>query len=161
MLGQKKKQSNFFRITFLCVVFSLSFTSCSKNPKCWGEDKNKGIIVNAIRIECSPEVLQDGYLITSDSAYQKIFTNPVSGKVDCSLPSIDFALNSLLGYTVSGQCEIKMIREVTNQPDQSKYHYKLIINNCGLCKKLVYADNWVIVPKLPVGWNVTFEIKEK
>ncbi len=141
--------------------FLLLFNSCSKSPKCWGEDKNKGIIINSIRIDCEPTILKENYVITSDTAYQQIFTDTLTGEPHCLLPTIDFNNYSLLGVRTTGQCEVKLIREVISLDDENKYHYKLTVKSCGLCKSMTYTDNWVTVPKLPSGWTVRFEIVEK
>ncbi len=149
------------RILFVILIFTGLFSSCSKSPKCWGDDKNKGIINSSIRIDCEPTTFQENYIIKSDSAYQQAFTNTSTGQTNCILPFIDFNTQTLLGVRATGQCEIKVIREVTSLDNESKYHFKVTVKSCGLCKKMAYVDNWVTVPKLPSGWTVTFEIDEK
>jgi hypothetical protein len=157
-------KSNEYRPTFVVTILVgllVLFYSCSKSPKCSGNDKNQGIINHSIDIECVPVKLQENYTITTDSAYRKIFTDTGAAQNFCNLPAIDFNSYSLLGQPASGQCEIKMIREVSRLDSENRYHYKVIVNSCGLCKKESFSDNWVIVPKLPNGWTVTFEVKEE
>jgi hypothetical protein len=147
----------------LLLIFIIAglIGSCSKSPECWGDNKNKGIINNSIRIDCSPTTTQENYVITSDSAYQQIFSNSTTGQANCQLPSIDFSKETLLGVSATGQCEIKVIREVESIDKENKYHYKVKARSCGLCKKMAYIDNWVTVSKLPNGWTVTFEVDDK
>ena len=149
------------RILFAILIFAGLFSSCSKSPKCWGNDRNKGIINTSILINCFPTTYQDNFIITTDSAYQKIFSDTLTGQTVCNLPTIDFSTYSLLGQRASGQCEIKFIREATRIDSEKKYHYKVTAKSCGLCKKEAFGDNWVTVPKVPSGWTVTFEIDEK
>lgn len=92
---------------------------------------------------------------------QKFFNNQQTGLVNCELPHIDFDNRSLLGYYTTGGCEVKYIREVINNESEKKYHYKIIVKNCGTCKKESYSYNWSSAPKIPEGWNVTFEIAHK
>lgn len=145
----------------LIILASGLFISCSKSPRCWGDNKNKGIIENSIRINCEPTIGQHEFIITNDSILRQVFSNSPSGQLNCTLPLIDFNSSSLLGLYASGQCEIKFIREVSHNEREKKYHYKVVVISCGTCKSEGYSYNWVTVPKIPEGWMVTFEIKNK
>jgi hypothetical protein len=146
------------RILFLTFIIAELVGSCSKSPEYWGENKNKGIINKSIRFDCSPTTYQENYIVTSDSVYQQTFSNTTTGQVNCQLPFIDFSKETLLGVNATGQCEIKVIREVASIDKENKYHYKVKVRSCGLCKEMAYIDNRVTVPKLPNGWTVTFEV---
>lgn len=152
MVGKQKQI-----ILFLIIVFIIGLiTTCSKSPKCWGDDINEGIINSSIRIDCEPinNQLQQ-YIIMNDSTYKNSFIST------CTLPSIDFNTYSLLGLYADGACEIKFIRTVSQLENENKYHYKVIVKSCGACKKLGMSYNWVTVPKLPNSWTVTFEVINK
>lgn len=41
----------------------------------WGDNKNKGIIISSIQIDCFPSITKENYIITSDSIYQLTFFN--------------------------------------------------------------------------------------
>ncbi len=137
------------------LLVAMLVGGCSKAPRCAGNDENAGIIFSSIQIGCEPTTLLENYVIASDSAYQQTFTDGI-----CNLPTIDFNTYTLLGARASGQCEIKVLREVTSVEARREYAYKITVKSCGLCKKLAYTDNWVLVPKLPNGWAVTFEVVE-
>jgi hypothetical protein len=93
-------------------------------------------------------------VINHDSTYKRLFGN------DC--PSdIDFTSETLLGIETTGGCETRLVREVLSRPESSSYLYKLIISECGLCKKLSHVQSWVVVPKLPEGWTVQFEKRRR
>ena len=151
----KNLKNSFVGFVFLLVIGQ--FYSCSKNPKCWGDDKNKGIISKDIKLDlvCNPLTNQTEFIILDDVTFFQTFDST------CTLPSIDFNKESLLGYYAEGGCEVKYIREVTFVESEKKYHYKVTIKDCGSCKKLQASYNWVTVPKLPNGWTVTFEMKKK
>lgn len=127
----------------------------------WGENKNKGIIINSLSNACEPITIQDGFLTNSADAYQQLFWDTISGQTICDLPPVDFESNTLLGLMASGQCEVKYIREVEEMKGEKRYHYRVTIKSCGLCKMEVYSYNWVVVPKLPDGWTVSFKTIEK
>ncbi len=146
--------------TALFVLTLLVTMSCAKSPRCSGDDSNKGIIESEVLIGCEPAVTEDGYLITNQREYEALFDT--AGQLfPCSLPEIDFSKHSVLGLQTSGQCQTKTIHEVEKVEKDKKYHYCCVMKSCGTCKSLVISFNWVLVPKLPDGWTVTFEKKEK
>ncbi len=149
------------RLLLTTILVIGIFISCSKSPKCWGEDKNKGIIENSIRVDCEPTTEQQEFIITDDSTFEQVFTNSLTGQLNCTLPVIDFNNKSLLGLFTTGSCEVKYIREVTRNESEENYHYKVVVKSCGTCKKEGYSFNWVTVPKIPQDWDVTFEIENK
>lgn len=149
------------RVLIPIFIFLGLLSSCSKSSECWGDNKNMGIIINSISIDCSPTITLENYVITSDSVYQQTFSNPLTGQTNCQLPSIDFSKETLLGVSASGNCEIKVVREVASIDTENRYHYKVKVSSCGRCKKKAFIDNWVTVPKLPNGWKVTFKVDDK
>jgi hypothetical protein len=144
-------------VRLIFILLAGQFLSCSKNPKCRGDDKNEGIINNSVNIDikCSPKADLSEFVILDNSSFIQTFDST------CPLPDIDFAAESLLGLYAEGGCEVKFIREVTRLDSEKKYHYMVTVKDCGYCKKLGYSYNWVTVPKLPSGWAVTFDTKKK
>jgi hypothetical protein len=153
---KSKKQIIRFSKAIGAFLFSVFiFNACGIAPGCWGEDKNSGIIQESLNVACSPRAEQKQFVITSDSMYKSMFDST------CALTAIDFNQYSLLGQYASGTCTMKFKRDVRSDADRKAYVYKLIAKDCGLCKKMQIAYNWVKVPKLPEGWTVRFELKEK
>ncbi len=142
--------------TICGLIFILLLNACGKSPFCWGEDKNEGIIEQSIDLFCV-SFGNDQPVIDSDSAYAAI----LSPDPQCKAPEIDFAKYTLLGQYVTGGCTMKLKRDVTVDEGQQQYVYQVTARDCGRCKKLVTAFNWVLVPKLPAGWTVRFELEEK
>jgi len=167
IIGKKKtrfdnttmlRKNNHIIIWTTLLLFIATY-SCSKNPRCWGDNKEKGIIENSVIVKCEPAASQDNYIINDDSTFQQLFTSNTTPI--CEVPVIDFTNYTLLGLFTTGGCETKYIREVTKIENENKYHYKVTVKSCGYCKVESYSYNWVTVPKLPNGWTVTFEVKNK
>ena len=142
-------------ITF--ILFIGLFSNCSKNLKCSGDNQENGIIANSLKISCTPMTGLKTLIIEDDSTFKTYFSNITTGQLLCTLPEIDFDAFTLLGQYTTGGCEVIYIREVSKHDDIMKYHYKVTVKECGSCMKESYSFNWVTVPKLPDGWNVTFE----
>ncbi len=149
--------SHNMRLIVITAFYLILISSCSKNPSCSGENENLGIIERSIIISCPIRTDQQNFIIDNDSVYNRTFTDSLTGQIPCTLPIIDFNLSTLLGLYADGQCEAKFIREVTQINNENKYIYRVIVEQCGACKKLITSYNWVTVPKLPYGWTVVFE----
>ena len=145
--------------TILC-----SLLGCGKNKKCNQDDTFSGIVLQQLNI--SEGVANDkiarvgfssGLLIVNDSVYRATFYQPTN------LPAIDFTQYDLLGNAGGGYCKISFHKELTADSAAKNYHYRLIVYSCSTYHpKGCSSYNWVLVPKLPQGWTVTFEvIKEK
>ena len=148
--------------SLLIIIVAIISTSCSKSPKCWGNNKTKGIIESSILIDCEPLTGEENFVIQNDSAYFYTFNDSINEKISCNdLPAIDFSTQSLLGLYATGGCEVKYIREVTSFDNEKKYHYKVTVKSCGACMREVYSFNWITVPKIPEGFIVTFEKENK
>ena len=74
--------------------------------------------------------------------------------------NIDFSKHVLLGkYMQRGGCNVTYIKNVVI--DNQKMSVKYSIYSCtkGTCAKLIGSHNFVIVPKFPSNYNLSFETK--
>jgi hypothetical protein len=150
-----------YKLTLAILPALFMMTGCGKGPKCWGDNKNKGIVVSSVEIPCLPNAEQKQFVIASDSLYKAIFTDQQSGTM-CNLPGIDFNTHSLLGQeSRSSGCEAKFIQEVQKEDASKKYVYEVKVKECGICKPLRISYHWVTVPKIPQGWTVDFKVDVK
>ena len=145
---------------YLSLLIVLIFLSnCSASPICWGKDKNKGIIESSTDFElCNCEFDEKEYLIDSDALLDSLFNIENLQSYQCEKPDIDFTKYTLLGQYASGGCEVKYIREVEKDENNKQYVYTIKVRDCGTCKRMRVNWNWVLVPKLPNGWTVKFEV---
>lgn len=135
-------------------VLALTIHSCSKSPKCWGKDKNKGDISSELHFFCEP-VSGDKWVINDENTYKSTFDSTCT-----ELPAVDFTKYTLLGVRANGSCNTKYIREV-ERSDNGDTQYKVTVKSCGTCKSMVISNNWVLIPKIPDNAVVTFDVKEK
>lgn len=135
------------------LILSLTIYSCEK------ENIEPGIIVQNIDFgTCIPINLpEQEYIITSDSLYQLLLVNSVCQNY--SLPTIDFTQYTLLGKFASGKCKVTFKQAVVKDELSLQYIYTVHVFDKGICKKEGLSMNWVLVPKLPIGWSVIFKIK--
>ena len=145
----------FLKISIISLI--LFFSGCEK------DDIFEGIIVKEFDTgRCFPPFGNepDEYVITNDSLYQELLTIEKPVCDDYTLPNIDFSTYTLLGkYTVSDG-EVKYYkREVIKDEGNLKYIYNIYMK-CKNNNKAAISMNWVLVPKLPAGYSVEFNVKK-
>lgn len=154
-LYENATHENYRLLFFLTILF----LSCGKNKKCNQEDSFTGIVVQQLIIpgglpneNIARVGNSNGFFINSDSLYKLVFFQTTN------LPFIDFTKHDILGQYGSGACNISFHKEVMSDSTTNRYHYTLSVYECYTYhQKLCISFNWVIVPKLPQGWTVTFE----
>lgn len=157
---------NILKVSFISLLL---LTSCSKMPWCWGEDKNEGLIIESYSMRDFPVcveryVQENGTLIVSSEEELRMIidstcTNmPQSGYSETP-PPMDFEEYSLLGQWATGQCETRFLREVEKDEDNKKIIYHIKVRDCGTCKSERYDANLITVPKIPVDYQIEFDIE--
>lgn len=144
----------------LLTIVSFVFFGCGKNKKCNQDDTFSGIVLQQLDIPggvpnhtIAGVGFSSGFLITNDSVYKAAFYQPAN------LPVIDFTQYDVLGNHGGGYCKISFHKEVTADSAAKNYHYRLFVYSCSTYfQKGCSIYNWVVVPKLPQGWTVTFEV---
>jgi len=142
---------------FVLGVFIISL-SCSKSPKCWGEDKNKGDIIESYS-------LPSCYFLPTqeDGSFLARSADDIDTLGGCTADplQIDFTKYSLIGCPTEFQCNAKIIREVQINHQTKQCGYTITIKECGLCKSMGISDNIVLIPALPEDYFVIFKVEYK
>ena len=141
-----------------CVALTALVISCTNEILCTGGSHvSTGIITASPDILCPVKGSGSNFVIRSEDVYIQTFDT--SGvPVSCDLPAIDFSESTLLGLFAQGTCEVNFTRDVVRIEDENRYHYSVTVGECGDCEKLTSSYNWVVVPILPEGWVVSFEV---
>ena len=143
-------------IIFITLIY---ITSCTKK-ECRKEDGSEGIIVEDLDYNCSNDHKDKTYIIDSDTAASRQIVGGVACPDYFNADKIDFHKYTLLGQYASGKCNAKFSRIVERIEQEKRYHYKMIVYECGACKKERVSLNLILVPKLPIDWDVTFSIEK-
>lgn len=158
-------------ILLLFLLLSVALNSCKK--PCILKDHSSeisGIIISEFDFdECFSlyeEYSNDypGILVNDDSTYQALPLRSHAYREGClnkPRPNIDFTKYTLLGLFTQGGCDVYYRRKVEKDDVNKRYIYSVKIKECGVCKKLMINNNWVLVPKLPTGYTVQYERKQE
>lgn len=146
---------NLIRTVFF-FLFILIVISCKKDEEeCTSEEKNSGIIVNSVSFgDCDDSFAPYSkfYVINDDIILDTLMV----WVPDCSKPEIDFEQQTLLGLYTYGACTASFFRNVEMDSTNTQYIYTVKVESCGSCNYAVINMNWVVVPKLPNEWGVSF-----
>ena len=160
----KKNYKNGLQI-FIFIVF---ISSCSGiyDPFCWGDNKYKGIIIEqSERFDNYCPFLNyriSTIVIKSQDEYIEFFTDTFKEELICTdFLDIDYNKYTLLGAYMGGGSTIRFVRDVQKNHEKKVYDYKITMYSCGVYLKGMNSMNWVLVPRLPDGWDVEFELIEK
>ena len=141
------------------------FLSCNKSPKCWGKKEvSKGIIEADFNpsLNCNILVNQDSsFVINSENEYQQLAYLAHGLNTNCTFELINFNKYTLLGKTTWTTCKSKIKRNVTDDIENHIYIYTIELIECGNCIEQKMVENWVLVPKIPPGYNVEFVFIKK
>ncbi|HOG18813.1 MAG TPA: hypothetical protein PKW37_00015 [Salinivirgaceae bacterium] len=151
-------------LILLFAIFSL--VACNKETNC--RDKLPKQIIGTGEIVSNALVSRPlttwamsnyEHVIRTDS--QNVFSLKVSFDNGNTYDSIDFNQYTLLGKYASEACRATFERNVTKDDSQKKYLYKITVHQCGLCDVLCESMNWVLVPKIPDDYDVSFSVETK
>lgn len=147
----------------LILSLLLSFTfSCNKDKSCelptqiigTGEIVSNALISQAL---ISWEMKSNEYIIKAAS--QNVFNLKVSFDNGNTYDTIDFNQYTLLGKYARENCKVTFDRNITKNDAQKKYLYNIKVHQCGTCEINWESMNWVLVPKIPDDYTVSFNLE--
>jgi hypothetical protein len=116
---------------------------------------------------CIQTIFTTQFVIKDEAAYLKTIRNDASRDFCLkNVEKIDFGKHSLVGIDInSGYCGIPTGLEYKVFKDSGKKQYLLDISYIdpqgSTCRALSQYDLWLLVPKLPEGYEVKFEVKAR
>jgi hypothetical protein len=149
-----------FTVALLSLALGFFISSCSKKCSVSFTDTNTGeIIPNAIVNAKSSYLtgeMDSNYLINANHPYAYQFTMNLND-ADSSV-AVDYTQYSVLGYPILTSCDASFERSVSIDTVNQNVTYKIIVNQCSDCESSILYENYVLVPKIPVGYSITHDI---
>jgi uncharacterized protein YbdZ (MbtH family) len=158
MKVKSKKAKGKIRISvlhFCLFTFALLLSSVSAQNK---------LETRAFEMKgCIQTIYTKQFVITDNASYLKTIRDDAS-RAAClkKLEKIDFAKHTLLGIDInSGYCGIPAGLKYQTVKDEAKKQYIVTISYLDpkyeVCRAVSQYDLWLLVPKLPAGYDVKFE----
>lgn len=147
----------------LSLVIALTI-SCKKDRNCELPKQIIGtgeIVSNALVSQplITWDMKNQEHIIKADS--QNVFNLKVSFDNGNTYDTIDFNQYTLLGKYTRENCKATFERDVRKNDAQKEYFYKIKVHQCGTCETNWESMNWVLVPKIPEDYSVSFIVDYK
>lgn len=138
-----------YSFVFICTLLLIvCIQSCSK---CKSTDS--GIIVRTLNTCDSLLYYIDTPHIINGSGQYYYYCN--------GQDSVDLDQYSIIyHYASGGGCDIAFHHKVTIDDRNKKYISTVYVCESGLCKMLGFYNKYVLIPKLPAGWAVEYQVLE-
>jgi len=169
------KQANMNKLKFLIILLTI-LQACKKDMAPSSiltldeMNTSHSEVLNAVFIDnlggCSPAInnsTNSGFVFQNIESLQQFQHSIHLTATYCDtalITEINFDNYDLIGIQVVGICKLSAERQVVIDKSTKQYIYNIIIHTDQLptCKMLVSTMNWAIVPKMPAGYSVQFNV---
>jgi len=145
---------------FVFIFLIAFFISCEKDCNLPVQIIGIGEIIGNARVSqplITWEMRNKEHIIRTDQ--ENVYDLKVSFDEGKTYDSIDFNKYTLLGKYADGSCNVTFDRNVLKISSENKYLFRIKIYQCGTCKRHWESMNWVLVPKIQVGYSVEFLVE--
>jgi len=118
-----------------------------------------------IDLSCLDSIFEET-VIRTEAEYQSLIdmsrdfhTIPSFPCTDYEFPQIDFNEKTLLAHIVRGSgCSLNVERSVLRSEIDKEVIYDIKADFVGSCDKLISEHNFILVPKIPADYKVSFRV---
>jgi len=140
----------FLVLTLLTLL--VGFSSCKKTCDFPKDDTHEGLIV------------PDAYVLGKSSGSRGVFRShdgefkyKVSFDKGYTYGEVDFDEYVVMNYPMTVTCNSHLIKEVLVDYINHKVEYNVTIQSCADCEDTYGIENWVLVPKFPSTFAVSYK----
>lgn len=143
------------------ILYLLVFTllACQDEPSCEKtDDESTGLITRVLSYQVAydqqtGDLGANGIRISTNDDYQRVFAHCCAGKLE----HVDFTQSDILGQsTVNQGCSSSYWRDVQRDDAARRLVYTVTERFCKKCSPVEGQGNFVVVPKIPEGYTVTY-----
>ena len=153
----KKPIKSLFPLLFISLVLILS--SCKKKCVMDINNENKGWIEENVifypQLGYITSALKGNYVITESSPFANKFLVSIDGGEKAP---VDFSNYTILCYPITTHCNAQFVRDVSFNSVSQTVEYSITVTQCAQCEEERMSENYVLIPKFPSNYNVTFDI---
>ena len=109
------------------------------------------------------------FVVRTQAEYQRLIDtspdlhpNPFLPCIEYEFPVIDFSQKTLLGKSFTGGgCSSEVKKKVLRNDKGREVIYSINVSFKGTCEMGISHNNFILVPKIPEGYIVKFEINSR
>lgn len=153
----KKHTKSLFSL--LLISLSLFTTSCKKKCVMDINNEDKGWIEENVIFYNNnaylSNLLKGNYVVTASSP----FANQIKVSIDGGqVKPVDYSNYTVLCYPILSHCNAQFVRDVSFNSVNQTVEYSITVTQCAQCEEERFTENFVLVPKFPSNYNVTYDI---
>lgn len=152
-----KRPTSIILSSLLAIAFVFGLSSCKKCKV--DEDTNSGVVINDVIIYPSAgymyETLNGNYHITGSSEVADKFEVSFDGGY--TRVAVDWSQYDILCNPMTVNCKASFVRDVTYDNVLSYVFYTVTATTCESCDNPRTVENYVLIPKVPSGYQVFFD----
>ena len=143
----------------LCVAGLLA--NCNRECRNLSNTQSGGIVKAYEFGDCFLYTSLDSQVVIDDTGKWTAFKQKYLKYCDTQkLENIDFSQHMLVGYKLKVYaCNVAFHRKLIIDDSAKTYTYSIEMETCKGCNSELTSPNWVIMPKLPVGYTMLFRNK--
>lgn len=153
----KKHTKSFFSL--LLISLSLFTISCKKKCVMDINNEDKGWIEENVifypQLGYITSSLKGNYVINASSPFADDFLVSIDGGEKAP---VDFSNYIILCYPIVTHCNAQFVRDVSFNSVTQSVEYSITVTQCSQCEEERMTENFVLVPKFPSNYNVTYDI---
>lgn len=153
----KKHTKSFFSL--LLISLALFTSSCKKKCVMDINNEDKGWIEENVifypQLGYITSALKGNYVITESSPFADEFLVSIDGG---EKTPVDFNNYTILCYPIITHCNAQFVRDVSFNSVSQTVEYSITVTQCAQCEEERMTENFVLIPKFPSNYNVTFDI---
>jgi len=148
---------------FVVLLAGIGLSSCKKKCVIEKENTDMGSIISESPTGEDIVIYHSGYMPGSMSNHYTP-SHPYANNIEVSFDGgqsrgpVNYSQYHVLRNPVTTTCEAKIDREVAFNAAAQTVTYKVSVTNCSDCDQKYYAENYVLVPAIPNGYTVLYDV---
>jgi hypothetical protein len=150
-----------FTLFFPLAILTLGLFTSSCKKKCVMEPNNldKGWIEENVifypKIGYLTSKMDGNYVVTANSQFANQFEVSIDGGAK---EPVDYNNYTILCYPILSKCNAQFVRDVSFNSVNQTVEYEIEVTQCSRCEEERITENYVLVPKFPSNYQVTYDI---
>jgi hypothetical protein len=120
-------------------------------------NEDKGWIVENVifypQLGYITSALKGNYVITESSPFASQIKVSIDGG---PVKPVDYSNYTVLCYPILSHCNAQFVRDVSFNSVTQTVEYSITVTQCAQCEEERFTENFVLVPKFPSNYNVTY-----
>lgn len=99
--------------------------------------------------------MMGNYVVTANSEFADQFEVSIDGGAK---EPVDYSNYTILCYPILSKCNAQFVRDVSFNSVNQTVVYEIEVTQCSQCEEERITENYVLVPKFPSNYQVTYDI---